>query len=182
MRSPGWSESLSKPDSYLGNHLPEAFTGNHLLGQFFSPPPRPGPKERGVDSVTHFHGNCLGGKGNISDVRNIVLTHLIKRLRSCFRDANQDVVKATTIGSFKLWPAKINQGNPGALALLLLFFDRLYTCLSDMWPFLWHINCRIWRKRGGHPDCTLWTSIRGSQGENWPSRHRMEHVEIGDLL
>ncbi|XP_042089813.1 sperm flagellar protein 2 isoform X2 [Ovis aries] len=70
---------------------------------------RPGPKERGVDSVTHFHGNCLGGKGNISDVRNIVLTHLIKRLRGCFRDANQDVVKATTIGSFKLWPAKINQ-------------------------------------------------------------------------
>ncbi|XP_070332677.1 sperm flagellar protein 2 isoform X5 [Odocoileus virginianus] len=70
---------------------------------------RPGPKERGVDSVTHFHGNCLEGKGNISDVRNTVLTHLIKRLRSCFRDANQDVVKATTIGSFKLWPAKINQ-------------------------------------------------------------------------
>ncbi|KAF4024459.1 hypothetical protein G4228_016278 [Cervus hanglu yarkandensis] len=70
---------------------------------------RPGPKERGVDSVTHFYGNCLEGKGNISDVRNTVLTHLIKRLRSCFRDANQDVVKATTIGSFKLWPAKINQ-------------------------------------------------------------------------
>ncbi|XP_040118250.1 sperm flagellar protein 2 isoform X1 [Oryx dammah] len=70
---------------------------------------RPGPKERGVDSVTHFHGNCFRGKGNISDVRNIVLTHLIKRLRGCFRDANQDVVKATTIGSFKLWPAKINQ-------------------------------------------------------------------------
>ncbi|XP_043344810.1 sperm flagellar protein 2 isoform X2 [Cervus canadensis] len=70
---------------------------------------RPGPKERGVDSVTRFYGNCLEGKGNISDVRNTVLTHLIKRLRSCFRDANQDVVKATTIGSFKLWPAKINQ-------------------------------------------------------------------------
>uniref|UniRef100_A0A8C6DYS5 Sperm flagellar 2 n=2 Tax=Moschus TaxID=68410 RepID=A0A8C6DYS5_MOSMO len=70
---------------------------------------RPGPKERGVDSVTHFHGNCLRGKGNISDVRNMVLTHLIKRLRGCFRDANQDVVKATTIGSFKLWPAKVNQ-------------------------------------------------------------------------
>ncbi|XP_044788545.2 sperm flagellar protein 2 isoform X2 [Bubalus bubalis] len=70
---------------------------------------RPGPKERGMDSVTHFHGNCLGGKGNISDVRNMVLTHLIKKLRGCFRDANQDVVKATTIGSFKLWPAKINQ-------------------------------------------------------------------------
>ncbi|KAK2492976.1 hypothetical protein MC885_017740, partial [Smutsia gigantea] len=70
---------------------------------------RPGPKERRVDSVTHFHGNCLGGKGNISDVRNTVLTLLIKRLKSCFKDASEDVVKATTIGSFKLWPAKINQ-------------------------------------------------------------------------
>ncbi|XP_020932291.1 uncharacterized protein LOC106508146 [Sus scrofa] len=70
---------------------------------------RPGPKERRVESVTHFHGNCLGGRGNISDVRNMVLTHLIERLQGCFRDASQDVVKATTIGSFKLWPAKIKQ-------------------------------------------------------------------------
>eukprot|EP00071_Canis_lupus_P040082 XP_022273639.1 zinc finger protein 862-like [Canis lupus familiaris] len=70
---------------------------------------RPGPKERWVDSVTHFHGNCLGGKGDISDVRRVVLTHLIKRLQGCFRDASQDVLKATMIGSFKLWPAKINQ-------------------------------------------------------------------------
>ncbi|XP_054543895.1 sperm flagellar protein 2 isoform X2 [Talpa occidentalis] len=70
---------------------------------------RPGPKERRVASVTHFHGNCLGGKGNISDMRDMVLTHLIEKLRGCFRDANQDVVKATMIGSFKLWPAKINE-------------------------------------------------------------------------
>ncbi|KAG8512669.1 Sperm flagellar protein 2, partial [Galemys pyrenaicus] len=70
---------------------------------------RPGPKERRVASVTHFHGNYLGGKGNISDVRDTVLTHLIKKLQGCFRDASQDVVKATMIGSFKLWPAKINE-------------------------------------------------------------------------
>ncbi|XP_049718119.1 sperm flagellar protein 2 isoform X5 [Elephas maximus indicus] len=70
---------------------------------------RPGPKERRVDSVTQFHGNNLRGKGNISAVRNVVLTHLIKRLRGCFQDASQDVVKASTIGSFKLWPRKINQ-------------------------------------------------------------------------
>ncbi|XP_057168177.1 sperm flagellar protein 2 isoform X2 [Ursus arctos] len=70
---------------------------------------RPGPKELWVDSVTHFHGNCLGGKGDISDVRSTVLTHLIKKLQGCFRDASQDVVKATMIGSFKLWPTKINQ-------------------------------------------------------------------------
>ncbi|XP_015997924.2 sperm flagellar protein 2 isoform X3 [Rousettus aegyptiacus] len=70
---------------------------------------RPGPKERRVNSVTYFHGNCLRGEGNISDVRNTVLTHLIKRLQGCFRDASQDVVKATMIGSFKLWPTKINQ-------------------------------------------------------------------------
>lgn len=118
-------ESIKTRQLDLGSHSPEAFACNHLLGHFF-PPPRPGPKERGVDSVTHFYGNCLEGKGNISDVRNTVLTHLIKRLRSCFRDANQDVVKATTIGSFKLWPAKINQGNPWALALILLFFKSVH--------------------------------------------------------
>ncbi|XP_054209506.1 sperm flagellar protein 2 isoform X3 [Homo sapiens] len=70
---------------------------------------RLGPKERMVDSATHFHGNCLRGKENISAVRNIVLTHLIKRLQGCFRDASQNVVRATVIGSFKLWPTKINQ-------------------------------------------------------------------------
>ncbi|XP_060047846.1 sperm flagellar protein 2 [Erinaceus europaeus] len=70
---------------------------------------RPGPKERTIDLVTHFHGNCLVGKGNISDVRNKVLALLIKRLKDCFRDASQDVIKATMIGSFKLWPVRINQ-------------------------------------------------------------------------
>ncbi|XP_069897030.1 zinc finger protein 862-like [Dipodomys merriami] len=70
---------------------------------------RPGPKERSVHSVIHFHSNCLKGKENISDVRNVVLTHLIRRLRGCFRDASLDVVRATMIGSFKLWPTKINQ-------------------------------------------------------------------------
>ncbi|XP_013370455.1 PREDICTED: sperm flagellar protein 2 isoform X2 [Chinchilla lanigera] len=49
------------------------------------------------------------GKGNISAVRNVVITHLVKRLQGCFRDASPDVVKATIIGSFKLWPTRINQ-------------------------------------------------------------------------
>ncbi|XP_021117165.1 sperm flagellar protein 2 isoform X2 [Heterocephalus glaber] len=70
---------------------------------------RPGPKECRVASVTHFHGYCLRGKENISAVRNVVITHLIKGLQGCFRDASPDVVKATMIGSFKLWPTKINQ-------------------------------------------------------------------------
>ncbi|XP_017172157.1 sperm flagellar protein 2 isoform X2 [Mus musculus] len=70
---------------------------------------RPGPKERRVDSATHFHGNCLRGEANISSVRKVVLTHLIERLRGCFRDASLDVVRATVIGSFRLWPTKINQ-------------------------------------------------------------------------
>ncbi|XP_033615101.1 sperm flagellar protein 2 isoform X3 [Fukomys damarensis] len=70
---------------------------------------RPGPKECRVASVTHFHGYCLRGKENISAMRNVVITHLIKRLQGCFRDASPDVVKAAMIGSFKLWPTKINQ-------------------------------------------------------------------------
>ena len=85
--------------------------------------PRPGPKERRVDSVTHFHGNCLKEKGSISGVRNMVLTHLIKRLQGCFRDASQDVVKATVIGSFNLWPTKKNEGNLYALTLNRQLFD-----------------------------------------------------------
>nr|XP_012315396.1 uncharacterized protein LOC105722478 [Aotus nancymaae] len=70
---------------------------------------RLGPKERIVDSVTHFHRNCLRGQENISAVRNTVLTHLIKRLQGCFRDASQNVARATVTGSFKLWPTKKNQ-------------------------------------------------------------------------
>lgn len=114
----------------LGNNLLGALAHNCLLGGFFFPLPRPGPKERPVDSVTHFQGNCLlAGKRNTSDVRNMVLTHLIKRLRGCFRDVNQDVVKAAATGSFQLRPAKINQANVWTPALNLLFFDCLYTCL-----------------------------------------------------
>ncbi|XP_068952228.1 sperm flagellar protein 2 [Petaurus breviceps papuanus] len=70
---------------------------------------RPGPKERLAESATHFHGNQLIGNGNISEVRNIVLTNLTKHLHDCFSDASHDVVRATTIGSFKLWPGKIDQ-------------------------------------------------------------------------
>ncbi|XP_044537375.1 sperm flagellar protein 2 [Gracilinanus agilis] len=70
---------------------------------------RPGPKERLAESATHFHGNQLTGNGNISEVRNTVLTNLSKHLHDCFSDASHDVVRATTIGSFKLWPRKIDQ-------------------------------------------------------------------------
>lgn len=79
-------------------------------------------------SVAHFHGNCLKGKGNFSGVRSTVLTHLVTRLRGCFRDASHDVVKAAVTGSFKSRPAKISQGNLYALTLNLRFFDRLHEC------------------------------------------------------
>ena len=113
----------------LGNHFLGVFARNCPLGGFFFPPQTRAKRTPGRFSHT-LSGNCLlGGKRNISDVRNLVLTHLIKRLRGCFRDVNQDVVKAATTGSFKLWPAKINQGNVWTRALNLLFFDCLYTCL-----------------------------------------------------
>ncbi|XP_072461926.1 sperm flagellar protein 2 isoform X4 [Notamacropus eugenii] len=70
---------------------------------------RPGPKERLAEAATHFHGYQLTGNGNISEVRNIVLTNLTKRLHDCFSEASHDVVRATTIGSFRLWPGKIDQ-------------------------------------------------------------------------
>lgn len=97
------------------------------VGHFVSSQPR--AKRTGADSVAHFHGNCLKGKGNFSGVRNTVLTHLIMSLRGCFRDASQNVVEAAVTGSFKSpWPAKINQGNLYALTLSLRFIDSLYEC------------------------------------------------------
>uniref|UniRef100_A0A674HYF3 Sperm flagellar 2 n=1 Tax=Terrapene triunguis TaxID=2587831 RepID=A0A674HYF3_9SAUR len=70
---------------------------------------RSGPKERLVDAVTHFHGHQLVGNENILPVRTKVLSNLVRRLHDCFCDASQDVLSATTIGSFKLWPDKIKQ-------------------------------------------------------------------------
>ncbi|XP_014809464.1 PREDICTED: sperm flagellar protein 2 [Calidris pugnax] len=70
---------------------------------------RGGPKERLVEAIQHFHGYQLAGNGNISAIRTKVLSNLVKRLRDCFCDASQDVLRATTIGSFKLWPDKMKQ-------------------------------------------------------------------------
>ncbi|XP_019465901.1 zinc finger protein 862-like [Meleagris gallopavo] len=70
---------------------------------------RAGPKERLIETVQYFHGHQLVGNGNISAVRTKVLSDLLKRLSDCFCDANQDVLKATFIGSFKLWPDKMKQ-------------------------------------------------------------------------
>uniref|UniRef100_A0A8C8A9H0 Sperm flagellar 2 n=1 Tax=Otus sunia TaxID=257818 RepID=A0A8C8A9H0_9STRI len=70
---------------------------------------RAGPKERLIETIQHFHGYLLVGNGNISAVRTKVLSNLVKRLYDCFCDASQDVLRATTIGSFKLWPDKMKQ-------------------------------------------------------------------------
>uniref|UniRef100_A0A672TVZ4 Sperm flagellar 2 n=1 Tax=Strigops habroptila TaxID=2489341 RepID=A0A672TVZ4_STRHB len=70
---------------------------------------RAGPKERLMETIQHFHGYLLIGNGNISVVRTKVLHSLVKRLHNCFCDASQDVLRATTIGSFKLWPNKMKQ-------------------------------------------------------------------------
>lgn len=63
-----------------------------------------------METIQHFHGHQLVGNGNISAVRTKVLSNLVKRLRNCFCDASQDVLRATTIGSFKLWPDKMREG------------------------------------------------------------------------
>lgn len=63
-----------------------------------------------MEIIQHFHGYQLIGNGNISAVRTKVLCGLVKRLHDCFCDASQDVLRATTIGSFKLWPSKMKQG------------------------------------------------------------------------
>ncbi|XP_071658361.1 sperm flagellar protein 2 isoform X2 [Patagioenas fasciata] len=70
---------------------------------------RAGPKERLMETMQHFHGYQLVGKGNISAARTKVLSNLMKKLHDCFCDASQDVLRATAIGSFKLWPDKLKQ-------------------------------------------------------------------------
>uniref|UniRef100_A0A8C3BPJ5 Sperm flagellar 2 n=1 Tax=Cairina moschata TaxID=8855 RepID=A0A8C3BPJ5_CAIMO len=70
---------------------------------------RAGPKERLMETIQHFHGQQLVGNGNISEVRTKVLSNLVKRLHNCFCDASQDVLRATIIGSFKLWPDKMRE-------------------------------------------------------------------------
>ncbi|KAM9261905.1 sperm flagellar protein 2 [Morus bassanus] len=70
---------------------------------------RAGPKECLMETIQHFHGYQLVGNGNISAIRTKVLSNLVKRLRDCFCDASQNVLRATTIGSFKLWPDKMKQ-------------------------------------------------------------------------
>ncbi|KAM9167867.1 sperm flagellar protein 2 [Mergus octosetaceus] len=70
---------------------------------------RAGPKERLMETIQHFHGHQLVGNGNISEERTKVLSNLVKRLHNCFCDASQDVLRATTIGSFKLWPDKMRE-------------------------------------------------------------------------
>ncbi|XP_051498713.1 LOW QUALITY PROTEIN: sperm flagellar protein 2 [Apus apus] len=70
---------------------------------------RAGPKERLMETIQHFHGYQLVGNGNISAIRTKLLSNLVKRLHDCFCDASQDVLRATTIGSFKLWPEKMKE-------------------------------------------------------------------------
>ncbi|XP_043831005.1 sperm flagellar protein 2 [Dromiciops gliroides] len=101
---------LSRVNQDRNSSIGDVFaTLQSTLGTLSMYKKRPGPKERLAESATHFHGNQLTGNGNISEVRNIVLTNLTKHLHDCFSDASLDVVRATTIGSFKLWPGKIDQ-------------------------------------------------------------------------
>ncbi|XP_074934828.1 sperm flagellar protein 2 isoform X1 [Phalacrocorax aristotelis] len=70
---------------------------------------RAGPKECLMETIQHFHGYQLVGNGSISAIRTKVLSNLVKSLRDCFCHASEDVLRATTLGSFKLWPDKMKR-------------------------------------------------------------------------
>uniref|UniRef100_A0A670YFN1 Sperm flagellar 2 n=1 Tax=Pseudonaja textilis TaxID=8673 RepID=A0A670YFN1_PSETE len=70
---------------------------------------RSGPRERLVETITYFHGYPLVGDGNISATRLELLSSLLNQLQDCFCDASEDVLIASAIGSFKLWPDKFKQ-------------------------------------------------------------------------
>ncbi|KAK9408608.1 sperm flagellar protein 2 [Crotalus adamanteus] len=70
---------------------------------------RSGPRERLVETITYLHGYPLVGDGNISATRLELLSSLLNQLQDCFCDASEDVLIASAIGSFKLWPDKFKQ-------------------------------------------------------------------------
>lgn len=82
-------------------------------------PFRSGPRERLVETITYFHGYPLVGDGNISATRLELLSSLLNQLRDCFCDASEDVLMASAIGSFKLWPDKFKQGTQSTLQWLI---------------------------------------------------------------
>lgn len=84
----------------------------YFLGVLFF---RSGPRERQIERLTLFHGYQLQGDGNISAVRTELLSRLLNQLRDCFCDASKDVLRASTIGSFKQWPDKIKAGTENSV-------------------------------------------------------------------
>ncbi|XP_061213938.1 sperm flagellar protein 2 isoform X7 [Neopsephotus bourkii] len=110
---------------------------------------RAGPKERLMETLQLFHGYQLIGNGNISAVRTKVLHGLVNRLRDCFCDASQDVLRATTIGSFKLWPSKMKQGFIQKKEFIDAFIDMINlnlgaNCLPDAWMNLTLPRVGLW--------------------------------------
>ncbi|XP_061472250.1 zinc finger protein 862-like [Rhineura floridana] len=92
---------------------------------------RSGPRERLVETITHFHGHQLVGDGDISATRTELLSNLFNRLRDCFCDASEDVLRASAIGSFKLWPDKIKQEfGEMEVSVLTKYYEPILECAS----------------------------------------------------
>nr|XP_008114323.1 PREDICTED: E3 SUMO-protein ligase KIAA1586 [Anolis carolinensis] len=92
---------------------------------------RSGPRERQVETITHFHGYQLIGDGNISAVRIELLSSLLNQLLDCFCDASEAVLRASTIGSFKLWPDKIKSDfGEVEVSVLLKYYDLILKCAN----------------------------------------------------
>ncbi|XP_053148082.1 zinc finger protein 862-like [Hemicordylus capensis] len=92
---------------------------------------RLGPRERLVDTISHFHGHHLVGNGDISAVRLALLSNLLKQLRDCFCDASEEVLRASTIGSFKLWPDKIKEEfGETEVTVLTKYYEPVLECAS----------------------------------------------------
>ncbi|XP_048360107.1 zinc finger protein 862-like [Sphaerodactylus townsendi] len=90
---------------------------------------RSGPRERLVETTTHFHGHQLIGDGNIKQVRTELLSSLLNHLRDCFCDASEEVLRASTIGSFKLWPDQIVQEfGEIEVSVLTKYYEPILEC------------------------------------------------------
>ncbi|XP_028604348.2 sperm flagellar protein 2 isoform X1 [Podarcis muralis] len=92
---------------------------------------RSGPRERLVEAITHFHGHQLVGDGDISAIRIELISNLLKQLRDCFCDASEDVLRASAIGSFKLWPDKIEpEFGEVEVSVLMKYYEPVLECAN----------------------------------------------------
>ena len=78
----------------------------------------PTAKERGLDLDNGFHGEVMKGAAFSEQTRAQMIDNLISCLEGRFANCNSEVVQATSIACFKLWPEEADGYGEEAVATL----------------------------------------------------------------